>query len=171
MGYSLCIGDSHACQLCTLKRVHKLALNSPVLGILNAAALQSSFIEETQSTLQIKLGISGQDGGIGRHILPPCTTIKRITTNLKTENTQNCKKIKLYGSPTTKDLKKTYSSRWVGAAEMGSRSREDVVWWQQGGSQQNGQSHNKGSWRGSPRPVRAAQGSSTRKIKPHNSWL
>ena len=120
MGYSLCIGDSHACQLCTLKRVHKLALNSPVLGILNAAALQSSFIEETQSTLQIKLGISGQDGGIGRHILPPCTTIKRITTNLKTENTQNCKKIKLYRSPTTKDLKKTYSSKWVGGVELGS---------------------------------------------------
>ena len=28
--------------------------------------------------------------------------------------TQNCQKIELYGSPTTKDLKKPYSSRWVG---------------------------------------------------------
>ena len=43
----------------------------------------------------------------------------RITVNLKTNNTQNCQKMGLYGSPTTRDLKKPYSSRWVGGAEMG----------------------------------------------------
>ena len=62
---------------------------------------------------------SSQDGGIGRHVSPPCTTMRRITTNLKTKITQNCQKIKLYGSPTTKDLKEPYSYRQVGGVEMG----------------------------------------------------
>ena len=54
-----------------------------------------------------------QDEGIGRYALL-CSTIKRrTTTNLKTENNQNCEKIELYGSPTTKELKKKYSSRLV----------------------------------------------------------
>ena len=35
---------------------------------------------------------SGQDGGIGRHALPHCTTIMN-TTNLKIKNTKNCQKI------------------------------------------------------------------------------
>ena len=48
----------------------------------------------------------GQDGGIGRYASPPHTTKRRITTNLKTKNNQNCQKIKLYGSPTTNELKK-----------------------------------------------------------------
>ena len=68
----------------------------------------------------------GQDGGIGRHSWPPCTIIRRITANLKTKNTQNCQKFKLYGSLTTKDLKKPYSSRRVRGAEAGSWSEEDV---------------------------------------------
>ena len=38
---------------------------------------------------------------------------RRITTNLKTKNNQNCHKIELYGSLTTKELKK-YSSRQEG---------------------------------------------------------
>ena len=59
----------------------------------------------------------GQDGGIGRHASPPLTTIKRITTHLKTKYNQNCQKIKLYGSLTTEDLKRKYSSRWVGEVE------------------------------------------------------
>ena len=54
---------------------------------------------------------SGQDGGIDRHAPPPCPTIKKITTNLKQKNTQNCQKIKLHGSLITKDLKKPYSTR------------------------------------------------------------
>ena len=62
---------------------------------------------------------SSQDGGIGRYTLLPHTT-KRITTNLKTKNNQNCQKIKLYESLTTKELKKKHSSRPGGGAEMGS---------------------------------------------------
>ena len=41
--------------------------------------------------------------------MPPLTTERKITT-LKTKDNQNCQKIELYGSLTTKDLKKTYSS-------------------------------------------------------------
>ena len=51
--------------------------------------------------------------------MPPHTT-KIRTTNLKIRNNQNCQKIILYGSPTTKELKKKHSSRPVGGAEMGS---------------------------------------------------
>ena len=47
-------------------------------------------------------------------------TTKRITTNLKTKNNQNCQKIKLYESLTTKELKKKHSSRLIGGAETGS---------------------------------------------------
>ena len=53
---------------------------------------------------------SGQDGGIGRYTLPPHTTKTRTTTNLKTKNNLNWQKVKLYGSPTTKELKKKHSS-------------------------------------------------------------
>ena len=70
---------------------------------------------------------SGQDRGIGRYILPPHTT-KRRTTNLKTKNSQNCQKIELYESLTTKELKKKYSSRLVGGGvEMESWDGEKVV--------------------------------------------
>ena len=62
---------------------------------------------------------SGQDGGVGRNGSLPCTTKTRITTNLKTINNQNCQKIKLHGTLTTKELKE-HSSRWVGVVEMGS---------------------------------------------------
>ena len=68
---------------------------------------------------------SGQDGGIGRYTLPPHTT-KRRATNLKTKNNQNCQKIQLYGSLTTKELKKKLSSRQVGGAETGSWGGEDL---------------------------------------------
>ena len=63
---------------------------------------------------------SSRDGCIGRYTSPPCTT-KSWTTNLKTKNNQNCQKIKLCGSWTTKELKK-HSSRPVGGAEMGSQA-------------------------------------------------
>ena len=66
-----------------------------------------------------------QDGSKGRHTLPLCTTKSHTTTNLKTKISQNCQKIKLYGSPTTKELKKKHSSRWVGGVETGSRGGED----------------------------------------------
>ena len=58
-------------------------------------------------------------GDICRNASPPPTTKRRITTNLKTINNQNCQKFKLHGSPTTKELKK-HSSRPVGVPEMGS---------------------------------------------------
>ena len=57
--------------------------------------------------------------------MPPHTT-KRTTTNLKTKNNQNCQKIELYGSPTTKKLKKKHSSRLVGGAEMGSQGGQNL---------------------------------------------
>ena len=47
----------------------------------------------------------------------PRTTKRKTTTNLKTKNNQNYQKIKLYGSLTTKELKKKHSSRLVGGAE------------------------------------------------------
>ena len=46
---------------------------------------------------------------------------KRTTTNLKTKSNLNCQKIKLYGSPTTKELRKKYPLRLVGGVEMGSQ--------------------------------------------------
>ena len=61
---------------------------------------------------------SGQDGGVGRYTVPPHTT-KRTTTHFKTKNNQNCQKIKLYGSPTTKELKKKHSFRPVEGVEPG----------------------------------------------------
>ena len=52
--------------------------------------------------------------------MPPRITKRRTTTNLTTENNQNFQKTKLYGSPTTKELKKKHSSRPIGGAETGS---------------------------------------------------
>ena len=51
--------------------------------------------------------------------------------NNKFKNNQNCQKIKLCGSPTTKELKKKHSFRLVGGAEMCSQGREDA--WQGSG--------------------------------------
>ena len=42
----------------------------------------------------------------------------KLQLNPKTNNTQTCQKIELYGSLTTKDLKKPHSFRWVEGAEM-----------------------------------------------------
>ena len=57
--------------------------------------------------------------------MPPCTTKRRTTTNLKTKSNQNCQEIELYGNLTTKELKKKHSIRPVGGAEMGSQGEED----------------------------------------------
>ena len=46
-----------------------------------------------------------QDGGIGRYTVPPGTSKRRKTTNLKTKNNQNFQIIELGGSPTTKGVK------------------------------------------------------------------
>ena len=77
---------------------------------------------------------SNQEGGIGRYTLPLCTT-KRKTTHSKSKNNQNCQEIKVYRSPTTKELKKNHLFRLVGGAEMDSWAREDT--WQ-GGIWRNG---------------------------------
>ena len=55
--------------------------------------------------------------------MPPCTT-KRTTTILKNKKTKKPEltEIQLYGSLTTKAIKKKDSSRPVGVAEMGSRA-------------------------------------------------
>ena len=60
---------------------------------------------------------STQDGGIGRYSLPPCTTKRRTTTNLKTKYNQTCQKTELYESTIAKKLKKKHSSRPVGGEE------------------------------------------------------
>ena len=52
---------------------------------------------------------AGQDGGIGRNPVLPCTTKRRITTNLKSMNNQNRQKSKLHGTLTTKELKKKWT--------------------------------------------------------------
>ena len=99
--------------------------------------------------------------------------------NIKTKNTQNCQKIELYGGPTTKDLKKPNSSKWVGGVETDSQDGEDVVWRQQRAEWVVPHSHvvdkirreTLGDSDPCPTPDCAAQGSSTRKMKPHNFWL
>ena len=81
---------------------------------------------------------SGLDGAVGRYTLPPCTTKRRSTANLKTENNQNCQKIKLYRSLATKESKKKHSFRRVEGVETGSQGREDT---RQGGSWRTRWSH------------------------------
>ena len=53
--------------------------------------------------------------------------------SLKRKYNQNCQKIELYKSLTTKELKKKHSSRQVEGAETGSWGGEDS--WQDGGWQ------------------------------------
>ena len=75
------------------------------------------------------MGSFGLDEGIGRNALLPHTTKRRITTNLKTKNHQNCQKIKLHVSPTAKKLKKTFiqSGRRGRDRKLGQRGRNKVV--------------------------------------------
>ena len=54
--------------------------------------------------------------------MPRHTTKNRTTKNLKRKNNQNCQKIELYASLTTRELKKKHSFRPVGGAEMGSQA-------------------------------------------------
>ena len=61
---------------------------------------------------------SSQDGGVGGNPSLPCTTNRRITTNLKSINNQKCQKIKLHGTLTTKELKK-----------KSTRATRPVRWW------------------------------------------
>ena len=65
---------------------------------IGAATMESSM----EIPQKISKRSSGQDGGIGRNPLLPCTTKRRITTNLKSINKQKCQKIKLHLTPPTK---------------------------------------------------------------------
>ena len=60
----------------------------------------------------------GQDGGIDNMLCLLVQPQRELQLNLKTNNTQNCQKIDLYGNWTIKDLKRTHSSRQVREAEM-----------------------------------------------------
>ena len=93
-------------------------------------------------TLLKHVQASGQDGGIGRYASLPHTTKRRITTNLKIKN-QNCQKIELYGSLTTKELKKKHSFRPVEGAETGGEDlQQSGSWWSgQGGGWHSGWPH------------------------------
>ena len=62
-------------------------------------------------------GIDKQDGGIDKHSSPPCTNTTKLQLNYRTIITQNCQKIELYGSGTTKELKKPHSPRWIGGGK------------------------------------------------------
>ena len=112
-----------------------------------------------------------QDGGIGRYTLPPQTT-KRRTTNLKTKNNQTCQKIELYGSLTTKELKKKHLFRLVGEAErMHSKAAAGGPGGRGGGWRlhicvQINQEEKLGS-----ETDHATQGSSMGKPKPQSLWL
>ena len=87
--------------------------------------------------LKLQLLMSSiQTGGIHKYSSLPHTTKRSLTTNLKTKYNQNCQKIKLHGSPTTKELNKKHSSRLVRWAEIGSQGGENVQqgpqsWWTQ----------------------------------------
>ena len=61
---------------------------------------------------------SGQDGGVGRHTVPPCTTKRRTTTNLKIKNNQNCQKNQTaWKSNNQGDKEETFiQTRWRGLA-------------------------------------------------------
>ena len=83
---------------------------------------------------------SSQDRGIGTYTVPPRTTRRRTTTNLKIKN-QNSQKIKLYGRPTAKELQKKHSSRPVGGAETGSQGVRTCGEMAAGGPSKSGRSH------------------------------
>ena len=68
--------------------------------------------------LNFKIDLLGQDGGIGKHGLLFNTTTSKLQLKYRTTITQNYQKIELYGSLITKELKKSYSPRWVGGAKM-----------------------------------------------------
>ena len=89
-----------------------------LLGLINGFSKMSRYKINIQK-LKAFWRTFGKDGGIGKYSLPPCTTKRRTKTNLKTKITS--KTIKLYGSPTTKELKKKHSSRPVGGQRQAAR--------------------------------------------------
>ena len=94
---------------------------------MNGPATKLGPMKERQAPRQL----SGQEGDVSSCTLPPRTTKRRTTKILKTKNNQNCQKIELYGSLTTKELKNKHSSRPEGGVETGSQSGKDL--WQSSG--------------------------------------
>ena len=107
---------------------------------------------------------------------------RELQLYLKTNNNQNCQEIRLYGSPTTKDKKKPHSSRWVREAESQRLAERygDAMWYGKAAVERvvthshvvdKIQEGYLGSKQSQPRSHCTAQGSSARKIDPHNFWL
>ena len=65
--------------------------------------------------LNVKTWISGQDGDVGKHSSPPCTTTSKL--QLQNNHHSELSEIKLNGS-LTMELKKLHPSRLVGDTEM-----------------------------------------------------
>ena len=65
--------------------------------------------------------------------LPPCTTTTKLQLKYRTTITQNHQKIELCGSPTTKKLKRPYSSRQQGGWRGGDMEMRNWfqthMWW------------------------------------------
>ena len=92
--------------------------------------------EELRGLRNKNRGSSSQDGDVGRNPSLPCTTKRRIITNLKSINNQKCQKTQLHGTLRTKELKKksprtTRLVRWQTA-----RAGSENLWW---GSRLGGQ--------------------------------
>ena len=59
--------------------------------------------------LKRSLRNSGQDRGVGRYTLPPHTTKRKTTTNLKTKNNQNCHKNQTVWKSNNQEVKETFT--------------------------------------------------------------
>ena len=74
--------------------------------------------------------MDNQDGGVGRHTAPPCTT--------RADRESNGREVH------TKEIKNKHSSRPVGGAESGSQGREDSRG--RGGGGGGGRTETEGVW-------------------------
>ena len=92
---------------------------------------------------------------------------QKLQLTYKTTVKQNDQKVELYGSLTNKELKKSNSSKWVGGAnaEMWNRQYHTHAYWIKI------RRYTLGAKDPTPTPDHPAQGSSTRKVSPHNFWL
>ena len=90
------------------------------------------------------LQTASQDGGIGRHTVPPCTTKRRTTTNLKTKKQLELTENQTVWKSDNKGFKETFNQtgRRGGQGQLG---REDLQqggsWWTPKGGWQRGRSH------------------------------
>ena len=85
-------------------------------------------------------------------------TKRRTTKNFKLKINQNWQKIELYGSPTTKELRKKHSSKLVGGVETGSQGGEDAQQGSNGARQQMAVPHFSADKPGATTQERAPRG-------------